>query len=231
MSLNLGWVGLFTTELFTLECSHWLWMGKMVSPSFLSYYVSNLELRALEQWKKWCLQLFSVTFDLIFVKLAGNEDRHESSNKFEFGPDRIIHFGVICPWVRNFSPHRLIMEKMMSPLFSSPVIWRPHSLKIFFSETTGPVKVKFHMEPPWDRGTKVQTVLVTWPRWPPCPYMVKTLKKSSSPEPKGRWPWNLVCSIGCSSTTKFVQMMSLGWPWPILQQVKFGPLCFCMGKR
>ena len=22
----------------------------------------------------------------------------------------------------------------------------------------------------------VQTVLVTWPRWPPCPYMVKTLK-------------------------------------------------------
>ena len=29
----------------------------------------------------------------------------------------------------------------------------------------------------------VQTVQVTWPRWPPCPYMVKTLKKSS-PEPK-----------------------------------------------
>ena len=23
---------------------------------------------------------------------------------------------------------------------------------------------------------KVQTVQVTWPRWPPCPYMVKTLK-------------------------------------------------------
>ena len=33
--------------------------------------------------------------------------------------------------------------------------------------------------------------------------------KISSPEPKGRWPWNLVCSIGCSSTTKFVQMMTL----------------------
>ena len=27
-------------------------------------------------------------------------------------------------------------------------------------------------------------VWVTWPRWPPHPYMVKTLKKSSSPEPK-----------------------------------------------
>ena len=48
------------------------------------------------------------------------------------------------------------------------------------------------------------------------PIYGKNLVKCSSPEPKGRWPWNLVCSIGCSSTTKFVQMMTLGWPWPIL---------------
>ena len=30
------------------------------------------------------------------------------------------------------------------------------------------------------------------------PIYGKTLKKSSFLEPKGRWPWNLVCSIGCS---------------------------------
>ena len=30
------------------------------------------------------------------------------------------------------------------------------------------------------------------------PYMVKTLQKSSSPEPPGRLPWNLVYSIGDS---------------------------------
>ena len=42
MSLNLGRVGLFTTELFTLEHSHWLSMGKTVSPSFLSYYEFSL---------------------------------------------------------------------------------------------------------------------------------------------------------------------------------------------
>ena len=53
-------------------------------------------------------------------------------------------------------------------------------------------------------------------RWPPCPYMVKTLKNLLWNQ--GRWPWNLVCSIRCSSTTKFVQMMTLGWPWPILRQ-------------
>ena len=88
------------------------------------------------------------------------------------------------------------------------------------------------MESPWDGGmkvysndpghmTKMAAMLIYG----------KKLKKSSSPEPKGQWPWNLVCSIGCLSTTKFVQMMTLSWPWPIYGKVKFGPLCFCMGKR
>ena len=39
-----------------------------------------------------------------FVKLAGNEDRHKSSNECEFGPDQIIHFEVICPGARNVFP-------------------------------------------------------------------------------------------------------------------------------
>ena len=61
-------------------------------------------------------------------------------------------------------------------------------------------------------------IWVTWPTWPQCPYMVKTLKKSSSPEPIDQWPWNLVCSIVYRSVTKIVQIMILGWPWPILRQ-------------
>ena len=42
VSSNLGRVNLFTMELFALERSHWLWMGKMVSLSFLSYYEFSL---------------------------------------------------------------------------------------------------------------------------------------------------------------------------------------------
>ena len=87
----------------------------------------------------------------------------------------------------------------------------------FFLETAWPIEAKFHVKPPCDGGRKfVQLVQVTWSRWPPCPCLVKTLKNLvlRSPEPKGRWPGNLVCSIGCSSITKFVQMMTLGWPWP-----------------
>ena len=49
------------------------------------------------------------------------------------------------------------------------------------------------------------------------PIYGKTFKKSS-PEPIDRWPWNFVYSIVCASTTKSVQIMSLGWPWPILCQ-------------
>ena len=46
----------------------------------------------------------------------------------------------------------------------------------------------------------------------------KKKKKKKSPEPKSRWPWNLVRSIGCPSTTKFVQRMTLCWPLPVLRQ-------------
>ena len=96
---------------------------------------------------------------------------------------------------------------------------RPHSLNIFSSETTEPVNVKSHMELLWDGGTKVSSngpghmIKVAT-----MPIYGKNFKKSSSPEPKGRWPWNLVCSIGCLSTTKSVQMMTLDWSWPILWQ-------------
>ena len=99
------------------------------------------------------------------------------------------------------------------------------------SETTGPFEAKFHMEPPWDGVTNVSsngpghmTKMATMPVYG------KNLKKSSS-EPKGRWPWNLLCSIGSSSTTKFVQMMTLGWPWPILWQGQIWSLMLLYGKK
>ena len=49
------------------------------------------------------------------------------------------------------------------------------------------------------------------------PIYGKNLKKSS-PEPIDWWPWNLICSIVYSSTTKSVQIISLDWSWPILCQ-------------
>ena len=54
-----------------------------------------------------------------------------------------------------------------------------------------------------------------WTRWPPN--MVKALKKSS-PEPRKLWSWILVYSIGDSRSTKFVQVMVVGWPLTFLRQ-------------
>ena len=70
----------------------------------------------------------------------------------------------------------------------------------------------------------VQMVQVTLPRWPQCPYMmVKTFIKKSSSEPNGQYHWNLVYSIEHLSTTKFVQMMTPGWPLTFLCK---GQICF-----
>ena len=65
--------------------------------------------------KTCCFQLFSLTFDWIFVKVAGNKDRHKSSNEFEFGPSLWSYLFLRA----EIFTHRLIMEKMMSPFFLS----------------------------------------------------------------------------------------------------------------
>ena len=54
-----------------------------------------MELAALERLKKfpyilimgkWCLHAISFIFDRIIIKVAGNQDRHKSSDDFNFGP-------------------------------------------------------------------------------------------------------------------------------------------------
>ena len=53
-----------------------------------------MELAALEVYKishrlimgKWCLHAGSFIFDQIIIEVAGNQDRHKSSDEFDFGP-------------------------------------------------------------------------------------------------------------------------------------------------
>ena len=55
---------------------------------------------------------------------------------------------------------------------------------IFFSKTACPIKAKFYVEPPLVGGTKVcSRHLGHMTKMAAHPYMVKTLQKSSSPEP------------------------------------------------
>ena len=60
---------------------------------------------------------------------------------------------------------------------------------IFSSKTAWPIKAKFYVEPPWEGGTKV---CINGPghmtKMAAMPIYCKTVKKSSSPEPAGRFP-------------------------------------------
>ena len=74
-----------------------------------------------------------------------------------------------------------------SVLRPSSVRRRPsvHIFKRLFSETAWPIKAKFYVEPPWEGGTKI---CINGPghmtKMAAMPIYVKTLKKSSSPEPE-----------------------------------------------
>ena len=104
----------------------------------------------------------------------------------------------------------------------------------FFSwETAMPIEGKFHVDPHWDRGTKVHSngpghmtkmaaMLI---------YGKNIKKKSSSLEPQGRWPWKFVYSFKCSSTTKFAQMMILCCPRHILRQGQLWSPMLLYGKK
>ena len=76
----------------------------------------------------------------------------------------------------------------------------------------------------------IQMVQVTWPRWPPCPYMVKTFKNLFFQNQKScdLETWHV--ALG----TQALQSLCKWWRWVDLGlfygKVKFGPLCFCMGK-
>ena len=75
-----------------------------------------------------------------------------------------------------------------------------------------------------------QMVLVTWPRWPPLPYMVKTLKNLLLWNPKADDIETWYASWGARVLPNWIKW----WPWVDLDlfygKVKFGPLCFCRGK-
>ena len=89
---------------------------------------------------------------------------------------------------------------------------RLNIFKLLFLKNTRPLEAKFHMGPPWDVGMKIcSNVPGHMTKMASRPIYGKNLKKPPSSERSGRWPWNLVCSIGYSSTTIFIQMMTLGW--------------------
>ena len=125
------------------------------------------------------------------------------------------------------------MGRLRRPSVVRPSVRRPSTISNdFSSETTGSIATKFHIQPPGPLGKKnCSNGLGHMTNMAAMPIYGKNLKKSSSPEPVDRWPWNLVCSIMYGSTTKVVQLMTLGWPWPILRQGQIWSHRLLYGKK
>ena len=68
-------------------------------------------------------------------------------------------------------------------------------------------------------------VAVNWPRWPPCPYMVKTFRKSFSPDQRMPWGWIFAQIIGDERSTKIAKMMVVHWRLTFLRRCQ---VCFRM---
>ena len=50
---------------------------------------------------KCCLHASSFIFDWLIIKVAGNQDRLKSLDKFDFEPDQTTHFEVTCLWMKK----------------------------------------------------------------------------------------------------------------------------------
>ena len=107
----------------------------------------------------------------------------------------------------------------------------------FFSlETARPIEAKFHVEHPWDGGTKVYTS---------GPGLMTNMAASMAVMPiygktlKNIFLWNQKAAdfeSWCAALGTWVlPNLFKWWPWVDLDlfygKVKFGPLCFYMGKK
>ena len=105
----------------------------------------------------------------------------------------------ICDSVKNLDP-----RGWYAPTPGRYTCILQYCSKIFFSETAWPFKAKFYRKHLWE--VRINVFINTGNpdhiiKWPPCPFMVKTIENSSSPEPLDRFLQNLACSIRDWSST------------------------------
>ena len=71
-------------------------------------------------------------------------------------------------------------------------------------------------------------VAVRWPRWPPCPYMVKTFKNLLLHYRECLGAKSVHKSSGTGDLPKLLKRLLYVDIWPFYGKVKFASLCICM---
>ena len=96
----------------------------------------------------------------------------------------------------------------------------------FSSEASGPVLLKFHLEPPWAGEWKIAKMgMVHRSKWLPCPYMVKTFKNFLLHYQISPGPLFLHKLWGTGDLPKLLKWWFYVDIWPFYLQ---GQICFPM---
>ena len=120
--------------------------------------------------------------------------------------------GQVCFPMHLYGPHTFVREKYWEFQTTSPL--KPPG-QYFMWSLLGAGKQKI-----------AKMVAVHWPRWLPCPYIVKTFKNLFS-RTKDVLGLNLCTNHWGRRSTKVAKMMVVQWPF--YGKVKFASLCICMG--
>ena len=105
---------------------------------------------------KWCLHASSFIFVRIIIKVAGNQGRHKSLVRFDFGPNQTTHFGVTCFEWRKF--HTFEFEYLWNQLANLDQILCVASLGL------GKGCIRFGADWPWHIGLRWAIVAL----WATC---------------------------------------------------------------
>ena len=166
---------------------------------------------------KCCLHASLFFFDRIIIKVAGNQDRHKSSNKFDFGPDQTTNFGVTCPWMTKILHFRIWIS--LRPVgqswsnFMCSITEVGERLHNVFRQIGSKLWWPWQQKAPQIGPDQTTNFGVT------CPWMTKILhfRIWISLRPVGQSWSNFMCSItevGERLHNVFRQIGSkLWWPW------------------
>ena len=93
--------------------------------------------------KRWCKE---GRFKLVFTSVRKMLPRHRSMKYLIISsPEPLGSQGELIVYASSRRPSSVVR----------PSVRRPQCSNIFSSETAGPIKAKFYVEPPWVGGTKV----------------------------------------------------------------------------
>ena len=103
---------------------------------------------------KWCPHAISFIFDRIIIKVAGNQDRHKSSDEFDFGPLICVahlygfcYFRVTCLdcWKDHIWPWHIGLRWPIVALWATCYLWVTSWEKNLHSELCEQIRTIIHV--------------------------------------------------------------------------------------